>query len=359
MKIPEPRKLKSGTWFIQLRLGGVSVPVSAPTKAECKKQAQLIKAEHMAGKKLTRANAKDKTLEMVIDAYISTKKDLSPSTVRGYEIIKRNRFQTVMKKPLSSAKDWQAQYDHEAERLSPKTMSNTWNLVKAACALSDFELPKVNEVRIKRKEHEFLTPDECLRFVKEVHGEKCEIPSLLALCSLRLSEIMALTWADIDLDAERIHVNGAAVMDKDNHLTFKSENKTASSKRYVPILIPALYDALKAAQGNPEDRVVPCMPNTVFRQVTAFLESHHFAPVGVHGLRHSFASLAHHLQIPALETCMIGGWSDYNTVMKIYTHLDKKDTSKYGGHIKQFYENANNIANNPGKVIDFTTLLAK
>ena len=358
MKVPEPRKLKSGTWFIQLRLGGVSVPVSAPTKAECKQRAQLIKAEHMAGKKLARASAKDKTLEMCIDSYISTKKDLSPSTVRGYEIIKRNRFQAIMKKPLSSVKDWQAQYDREAERLSPKTMSNTWNLIKAACALSGYELPKVTEVRIKRSEHEFLTPDECLRFVEEVRGEKCEISGLLALCSLRLSEIMALTWADIDFNNERIHVNGAAVMGKDNRLIFKDENKTASSKRYVPILIPALYDALKAAQGNPTERVVPRMPNTVYRQITAFLESHHFAPVGVHGLRHSFASLAHHLQIPILDTCMIGGWSDYSTIMRVYTHLDQKDTSKYGGHIKQFYENANQIANSSGKIIDFTALLA-
>ena len=26
MKVPEPRKLKSGTWFLQMRLGGESVP---------------------------------------------------------------------------------------------------------------------------------------------------------------------------------------------------------------------------------------------------------------------------------------------------------------------------------------------
>ena len=38
MKVPEPRKLKSGTWFIQMRLGGESIPVSAPTRTECIKQ---------------------------------------------------------------------------------------------------------------------------------------------------------------------------------------------------------------------------------------------------------------------------------------------------------------------------------
>ena len=45
MKVPEPRKMSSGNYYIQLRLGGVSIPVTAPTAAECKRQAALIKAE--------------------------------------------------------------------------------------------------------------------------------------------------------------------------------------------------------------------------------------------------------------------------------------------------------------------------
>ena len=57
MKVPEPRKLQSGTWFIQLRLGGVSVPVSATTKKECIRQAQLIKAEHQSGKNKVRSKS--------------------------------------------------------------------------------------------------------------------------------------------------------------------------------------------------------------------------------------------------------------------------------------------------------------
>ena len=35
MKVPKPRKLASGTWFIQMRLDGESVPVSAATRSEC------------------------------------------------------------------------------------------------------------------------------------------------------------------------------------------------------------------------------------------------------------------------------------------------------------------------------------
>ena len=34
MKVPKARQLDSGTWFIQLRLAGVSIPVTGETEAE-------------------------------------------------------------------------------------------------------------------------------------------------------------------------------------------------------------------------------------------------------------------------------------------------------------------------------------
>jgi hypothetical protein len=49
MKTPKPRKLPSGSWFIQLRLDGESVPITASTERECVRKAQLIKAENLPG----------------------------------------------------------------------------------------------------------------------------------------------------------------------------------------------------------------------------------------------------------------------------------------------------------------------
>lgn len=96
MKVPEPRKLKSGSYFIQLRLNGVSVPVTARTAKECKRQAELIKAEHRAGKRVVQEHKSDPTLGQAIDAYIASRRNvLSPSTIRGYEMIRRHRFQSV------------------------------------------------------------------------------------------------------------------------------------------------------------------------------------------------------------------------------------------------------------------------
>ena len=357
MKVPEPRKLKSGTWFIQMVLGGVSVPVSAPTKAECKRQATLIKAEWKAGKR--QMSKTEITLEQAIDRYIAKKEpDLSSSTIRGYEIIKKNRFQSVMKTPLLKVKNWQEVYDEDSKRLSGKTMMNTWSLVKSACAYSGFTLPKIEEAKVKKTEHEFLEPEEIKKIVSDCNGSNAELPILLGLCSLRLSEMLALTWKDIDFKNNRINVSGATVIGKGNKLIDKEENKTEESKRTVPIFIPRLTELLKNKVGAPDDKLIPVMPNTVYRHVTGFLEAHGYPPIGVHGLRHSFASLAWYLQIPVLETCALGGWKDANTVIKVYTHLDKKSLNKYGSQMQRFYEISNETSNDPQKVIDIQRFLS-
>lgn len=344
MIVPKPRKLKSGTWFIYLRLGGEGVSITGGTEKECVHKAELAKAQYLVDRKKQDRKPRQKkqplTLEQCIDKYIKSRKWLSPSTVRGYEIIKRNRFQSVMKKPVPSIKNWQEVYDRDAESVSPKTMKNAWNVVNAACAYSGYTLPKIEEEKLIKHEHDFLTPDQIksfIKYLKTLDAEK-QIPPMLALCSLRLSEILALTWENVDTDRNRILVSGAAVINADNKLVLKAENKTASSRRYVPILIPELKQALINARGKPPERVVPVMPNTVYRNIKDELESAKLPPVGVHGLRHSFASLAHHLEIPPLDACKIGGWSDVNTLMKIYTHLDQKDVEKYSQKIMDFFK---------------------
>ena len=99
MKVPEPRKLKSGTWFIQLRLGGESIPVSALTRSDCIKQAQLIKAQHSAENRPK--SSPNVTLREAMTTYIEKKRaGLDPSTIQGYEKIRDQYFQQLMDLPI-------------------------------------------------------------------------------------------------------------------------------------------------------------------------------------------------------------------------------------------------------------------
>ena len=354
MKVPEPRKLQSGTWFIQLRLGGVSVPVSATTKKECIRQAQLIKAEHQVGKRKTNIKT-DKTLKELMQDYIDAlPASTSPSTIRGYNTIKNTRFLSVDGISVSAIKDWQKVIDEESKCVGAKTVKNAWSLARSSMRASGIDIQDVKMPQIIKKEKQWLEPDEILRFVKLLKNTTYEIPVLLALHGLRRSEILAMTYEKIDINANTITVHGSAVMDKDGTLVQKVTNKNVSSRRVIPIMIPELTEAIKAI---PEDKrtgnVFNGNVNTLYGFINRICESNNLPLVGVHGLRHSFASLAFHLGLTEQETMELGGWSDYNTMRNIYTHLAQADRLKGHNKIANFFagetvennKNANGNAN--------------
>ena len=351
MKIPKPRKLAGGQWFIQLRLNGVSIPVSAATEKECTRQAALIKAEYQAGQK--KVIKSELTLRECLERHIAAKEKSgrSPETVRSYNIILRNRFQSAMDKKVSSIRNWQELYNTDAEHLTGKTMHETWVLIRAAVkSQTGIVLPSVEELTVKRSERPFLEPEEIEQFVKAIKGHKHEIAMLLELSSCRSSEVSGLDWRDVDLARKRITIKGSIVRDKVNHFIERNENKTEESSRIVPIFIPELYTALSAVPDK-SGKVVKVRPNTVYRAINAVCEKISLPLVGNHGLRHSFASLAYSLNIPVKATQQIGGWKDLNTVLKIYTHLAKRDLNKHTDALEAFFINANKNANEPQKAL--------
>jgi len=348
VKVPEPRKLKSGTWFIQLRLDGVSVPVTASTAKACKHKAELIKAEHRAGKRRIERSEDGPTLEKVLTDYISKREAvLSPSTIRGYNAIKKTRFQKAMDKPISKI-DWQAAVNDEAKAgASPKSIKNAWGLVRSALKENGHDV-SVRLPAPKPHEKEWLTAEQIPAFLKAIEGKPGEIGALLALSSLRRSEIYGLDWSDIDLDNKVIHVRSSVVLDDDAKPVKRDQNKTASSTRDVPIFLPRLLEALEADQMD-DGPVVGGNIGTLRKRITAACKAADLPDVGVHGLRHSFASLCYHLGVSELGAMQIGGWSDYQTMRKIYTHISEKDRKQSAEKLQSFFKNANENANGKKK----------
>lgn len=347
MKVPEPRRLKSGTWFIQLRLGGESIPVSALTRSDCIKQAQLIKAQHRADAHETKYKT-DKTARDLMSDYIdSIRKTASPSTIRGYATIRDHRFASIADKPVSKIKNWQRVIDVEADLTSAKTLKNAWSFLRTSMRYAGMTPPDVRLPQLVPADPSWLEPDEVLRFVDLVHGKSFEVAALLALHGLRRSEILAMTFGKIDLSANTISVHGAAVMSEDNVLVHKPTNKNASSRRVVPIMIPALVDAIRrTAPHQPDGLVYPFHANTLRIQINQLCRDNDLPQVGVHGLRHSFASLAFYLGLQEQETMELGGWADYQTMHKIYTHLAAAARLKSQNKMAAFFgANANQDAN--------------
>lgn len=338
MKVPEPRKLKSGTWFIQMRLGGASVPVSAATRTECIRQAEKIKADYRNGKRPQPARA-CVTLRSAIEQYIQVRENVkSPETIRGYYVILSKRFQGYMDTDIRKIQ-YQRMINDEAAKVATKTLYNAWGLVSSSIQAAGMARPNVSLPEKQTPVHNFLTYDQILIFVDAIRGTDVEIPALLALHSLRRSEICALDWAQ--LRGQEITVAGALVYDKDGNKVRKKTNKNATSRRTVPIMIPRLQE-LVDLHADDIGPVATVAPNTIYRQVNRVCAARGLPLVGVHGLRHSFASLCYHLGVPMLITMRLGGWKTDRIPREIYTHLADADIANQVDAIRTFYsQNAN------------------
>lgn len=361
LTVPEPRKLPSGAWFIQLRFNGHSIPVTADSKKECIAQATAKKAEYKANKKLYEKE-NPITLEEVIDLYIQSKTNvLSPSTIHGYKTIQKTRFKKYMGKSVCKLKDWQAIINEEAETCSPKTLKSAWGLVHAALdyAVNDKELniplPKkrLTLPDVVPATRPWLTASQSKAFVKLVDGQTFAIPALLALHGLRRSEIMGLWWSNVDLDRGLIYVHGSTVRAADNGFVDKDTNKNRTSRRTVPIMIPELEKALSLVPEKERiGKVVEGSFDRIWEKINKLCRDNGLPEVGFHGLRHSFASVGYSLGVSELEMMKLGGWSDTKVMHKIYTHISEADIAKSenaisayfsGNNVKNANENANAI----------------
>ena len=337
IKIPKAKKQPSGNWFIQMRLDGESIPITALTEKECIRRATLIKAEYKADRRIQRAAGI--TLREAIDKYIKYRENiLSPSTIRGYRIIQRNRFTGIMDNPISKINDWQRICNDEASFVSARTLRNSWLFIVSVLKENNIIAPKVVLPQIIKEERKFLEPEQITKFIKLLKGKDFEIPALLALHSLRISEILALTIDNIDLENLIIHVRGSVVPNEHNILEYKKSNKNESSRRDIPIFIPELVRALKT-----NENIISIKTDLIRKNINMLCRENNLPQIGIHGLRHSFASLAYHLKIPEAYTMQIGGWSDYATMRNIYTHLAKKDAIKSDDALRKFFNNANDI----------------
>ena len=330
IKVPKPRQ-RGKRWYLELRKEGVTV--IEDTEAEAIAKAQAIRAGFIEAEKKPKAV----TLETAIDNYINSRRNvLSPSTLAGYNTVKKNRFKSVMQKPISEVSDWQQVINEEALECSPKTLKNAWGLISPALKNAGLTLPKVTLPQVAPKEPVYLSPEQIKTFVAALKGTSVEIAALLGLHSLRRSEIAALDWSNVDLEKRTIKVAGSVVPGENWTLVEKPTNKNRTSTRTIPIMIPELYDALEAVKDK-TGKVVTCYISTVYERVNKVCEDNGLPKLGVHGLRHSFASLAYHVRMSEQAAMQIGGWSDYATMRKIYTHLSAQDVKQAENAMSDFY----------------------
>lgn len=334
IKIPSPRKLPSGRWRIYLDAEKQSV--TEKTKDLCISKAKAIRAGFVETKKqLPKMTYRQAILKMMEEK----KGIVSPSTIRGYGTVERNAFKDCMDCDISKQLDWQAAISHEVTLVSPKTVCNRWDVVSTAMRYVGIEPPIVQLPKFKKGGQPYLDYEQIQEFIPSIRGKPCELPALLALHSLRVSELVDLRRKDIIIKQNGdaiIRVSGARVPNENNQLVEKSTNKTNLSCREIPVVIPRLLEIIPDVAQD--DFIIQCNPKTIGRQINAVCDTLGFPHVAAHGLRRSFASLGYHLGWPELRIMSFGGWADYKTVHQHYIHEAQKDKDSHSDSMKKFYE---------------------
>jgi integrase len=194
--------------------------------------------------------------------------------------------------------------------------------------------PKVEEAEV-----ESLKAEEIETVLAALKDHSLESIAVLALSSgARRGEILALTWAHVDLDTGTIKIERSLEQTKAG-LRFKPP-KTAKGKRTVS-LPPIAVDALRShrrrqlelrvalGQGKPEPAALlfcdhngdPIPPNNLSRDWRRFILTRKLPRISFHGLRHSHVSALIAGGIDVLTVSRRIGHASPVVTMKVYAHL--------------------------------------
>lgn len=207
------------------------------------------------------------------------------------------------------------------------------------------KLPKTN-----KEEARVLTMEEQEKLLNVAHNYRYGVMfEFLIYTGLRMGEVLALEWEDIDFEKGLISINkaltrGKIVDGKYKYALEVSETKTATSKRVVP-MIPEVVELLKKHRQQQEmerasseglmvdNGIVFCTKqgtyahaNTIKEMIDSMALSAEVKKLHPHTLRHTFATRCLESGIDMRVVQDLLGHASMKMTSDIYTHVlpDKK-----------------------------------
>lgn len=217
----------------------------------------------------------------------------------------------------------------------------------------------------RKKERRVLSEEEQRLFLEYAKGSPYEDVYLLALSTgMRIGEICALRWQDVDFSHQLLTVNGTLKQFKDTGF-FIDTPKSLTSRRVVPLL-PSICKMLKRRKRSqvgtvmgkytvtsmwqdlvflhPDGASEPMRKRTIAYDMDSIVEhinqdrkekakkrhrrAEVFEHVSPHALRHTFATRALESGIPPKVVQEILGHSSITITLDLYTHVLDKTKSE-------------------------------
>lgn len=209
------------------------------------------------------------------------------------------------------------------------------NSLKVACAIgliTEYAADKIKRPKAREKQVTCFTPTEQKQIEQAVlNGNKPKMFGVV-LClytGLRIGELLALEWTDIDFQKGVISVSKSCHDGKDNNGKFAritDTPKTVTSEREIPFpkqLIPYLRNLKKESNSvyviaSNSDRLISV--RAYQRSFELFLKRLHIPHKGFHSLRHTFATRALECGMDVKTLSEILGHKNANVTLNRYVH---------------------------------------
>ena len=324
------KKLPSGQYRVRVydKKRQTTKSFTAPTK----KAAELAAMQWLNGLQSTANESRKVTVRKAVREYIDSKSNiLSPSSVRGYEIIYNNSIDGIGDALIADVteKDLQTWVNGNAAKYAPKSVKSQFGLVTAALRQQKklLDYGSILLPRIKKSDPLIPTMEQIAVILQMVEGMPVELAVTIAVTlGLRQSEIAALKWADYDGKSLYIH---AAVVPCSDHskLVRKETTKSEASTRRIDV-DEVCKERLDRAERKSEN-ISPLTPRHVIKVFQRLCDQNGLPRFTMHALRHGNASMMLVNGIPDKYAMARLGQSSPNMIKNVYQHLYADKQKEY------------------------------
>ena len=275
------------------------------------------------------------TLHECVAAWITRKQmNLAPSTVSGYRCLDRKYIEPSACGGMAIE---ELQEDDVIDLLAPLIRAGhtrqaqlVQTLVVAVvrdCVrrrmLPYNPLDCMERVKHTKQMAAWLTEEEARRLLESSssRGDPFFVAWLLMLCcGLRRGEMLGLMWQDIDYDRKLLHVERQRVRVDGRILTTRP--KTPASIRDIPLDDHLLSILRLHAVGS--GAIIECSEHQFADGLDQALRVAGLPRVTLHGLRHTFASVAASEDVPVKSVQLLMGHSHIDVTANVYAHVADK-----------------------------------